>query len=397
VNGLAPPEQARIDVVEQRPQVAQAVLDRGAGQHDARLGLELLGGAALARARILDRLGLVEDGQAPGGRDHPGQPVQRTVAGDHQIGAGELVGGRGGQALGGNARGMGDQHAERWREAGDLLRPVGEQRCRSDQQARHPAVLALEHHEQGDDLDGLAQAHVIGQAGAQAKTRQQMQPAHADLLVGAQGGPQLGTGAHHGEAIRATQARQGLGHPRPGDHLRPISLRSRLGGGLGCAGAREQAHGLVEAQALALGQLLHLAEMRDGLLQPLAVDLHPAAPDQHQALAGLQQLRHLGWGQRLAVQGHRDAEVEQGVQADGGGRGGADRGRNPRACRAAAPPAGGHTHHETCLLELRRVLEEAQRLRRGPAQRMVDRPLIDQRLQPRALLGCPLEGLEQPE
>ena len=75
-------EQARVDEVEDRPEIAEAVLDRRAGQRDARLRLQRLGRPGLPGARVLDRLRLVEDGQAPVDLGEHGQAQQRAVAGD---------------------------------------------------------------------------------------------------------------------------------------------------------------------------------------------------------------------------------------------------------------------------------------------------------------------------
>src|SRR5215203_1295803 len=55
------PEQARVDEVEDRPQVAEAVLDRCPGQRDPGPRLQRLGRAGLLGARVLDRLRLVQD------------------------------------------------------------------------------------------------------------------------------------------------------------------------------------------------------------------------------------------------------------------------------------------------------------------------------------------------
>ena len=66
-------QQPGIDEVEDRPQVAEPVLDRRAGERDARVGLELLDGPGLLGAGILDRLRLVEHGQAPRRRSEPGR------------------------------------------------------------------------------------------------------------------------------------------------------------------------------------------------------------------------------------------------------------------------------------------------------------------------------------
>src|SRR5436305_1294238 len=51
--------------VEDRPQVEQAVLDRGASQRQAVLRVQLADGARLRRLRILDVLGLVDHDPPP--------------------------------------------------------------------------------------------------------------------------------------------------------------------------------------------------------------------------------------------------------------------------------------------------------------------------------------------
>ena len=58
-------QQSGIDEVEDRPQVAEPVLDRRAGQGNARFGLELLDRSGLLGGRILDGLRLVEHHQSP--------------------------------------------------------------------------------------------------------------------------------------------------------------------------------------------------------------------------------------------------------------------------------------------------------------------------------------------
>ena len=68
---------------------------------------------------------------------------------------------------------MGDEHVERRRETLGLGRPIGEQRSRSDDQARPPLAAARgERQQQGQHLDGLAEPHVVGKAGAEAETRE---------------------------------------------------------------------------------------------------------------------------------------------------------------------------------------------------------------------------------
>ena len=58
-------QQARIDEVEDRPQIAEVIFDRRSGQRDPRLGLQRLRRFGLPGVRVLDRLRLVQDDEAP--------------------------------------------------------------------------------------------------------------------------------------------------------------------------------------------------------------------------------------------------------------------------------------------------------------------------------------------
>ena len=77
--------------------------------------------------------------------------------------------------------------AERRREFRCLGHPVGAHRGRRQHQRRAVSGTAQQ---QGQGLDGLAQAHVVGQAGAQAGVRQARHPGEAFMLIGAQFGVQ---------------------------------------------------------------------------------------------------------------------------------------------------------------------------------------------------------------
>ena len=83
---------------------------------------------------------------------------------------------------------MRDKSVQAGRETLDLGSPVGQQRRRRHQQAGplRIGLLRLAHQQQREHLDGLAQSHVVGEAGAQTQFRQEVQPAHADLLIRAQ-------------------------------------------------------------------------------------------------------------------------------------------------------------------------------------------------------------------
>ena len=82
---------------------------------------------------------------------------------------------------------MGGYGFQTWREASELRRPVGEQRDGGHQKAGCSGAVRLltKYEQQRQHLNGLAQSHVIGQAGPQAELCEQIQPTHANLLIGA--------------------------------------------------------------------------------------------------------------------------------------------------------------------------------------------------------------------
>ena len=76
---------------------------------------------------------------------------------------------------------------------------------------------ALHHQQQRQHLHRLAEAHVVGEAGAQAEAGEQVQPSHSDLLIGTQCRLQCGTGIHVRQLGRIAKAGKRLRQPRPGD------------------------------------------------------------------------------------------------------------------------------------------------------------------------------------
>ena len=65
-------QEAGIEEIEDRPQVAQIVFDRRAGQHDAASGEERFDRLRLLGVRVFDDLGLVQHREAPLGLGDPG-------------------------------------------------------------------------------------------------------------------------------------------------------------------------------------------------------------------------------------------------------------------------------------------------------------------------------------
>ena len=80
-------------------------------------------------------------------------------------------------------------------------------------------------------------------------------------------------------------------------------------------GARHHAHGRDEAQPVALRQLLCFAELGDRALQPIAIDLHPLATQQHQRVGARQQRGDFLLRQCLAVERDFHLEVEHALQS----------------------------------------------------------------------------------
>ncbi len=177
-------EVAALRVVDDRPVLAEAVLDRGAAHRDAHRGLDRLGRAGLRRRRVLDVLRLVDDHRLPAQRSEPGGfAAQHAVGGQQQVGAlaGELA-----------PVAVVDRGAQRRGKPGRFLLPVGQQAGRHDHQ--RPAVgehaVLLQPEQQREHLQRLAQAHVVGNHAAQAQPRVAPEPGVAALLVRPQRGLQ---------------------------------------------------------------------------------------------------------------------------------------------------------------------------------------------------------------
>ena len=243
-------------VVEDRPQVRQPVLDRRAGERDARVGLDRLDLPRLLRPGILDGLRLVDDRQTPRQGRKPGHPRQRAVTGDHQVERAEAIIVQRAQFGGRHRRRVRDQHPQPRREALGFRRPVRQKRRRGDQQRgamRSLSPLVLQHQQQREHLDRLAQPHVVGEAGAHAQPDEKVEPTHAGLLVRTQLGLEIAARVDVGEAFGRPQSAQHVGEPRAGGHLRPIGgVGRRLVG----RRAGQQPHRLCERHAVGLGRPL---------------------------------------------------------------------------------------------------------------------------------------------
>ena len=194
-------QQARVNKTEQVPQFAQMVFQRrAAGQHaevplQGHHGLRALGGA------ILDRLRFVEHDRMPAhAGKHGGFLLQQAIAGHHHV-----EGLQGVEHVGPVAA------AEQFdvqgrREALRLADPVhAHGRGRDDE----GGTVRCARQNQCQRLQGLAESHVVGQAGAHAPVRQTRQPLVAGQLVVAQVGLQS-AGQLRRKVVEGAQAQQVL-------------------------------------------------------------------------------------------------------------------------------------------------------------------------------------------
>ena len=184
-------------------------------------------------------------------------------------------------------------------------------RRRQNQQRRLAAVLLLQDQQQRQHLDRLAQAHVVGQAGAQPQIRQEPQPIDARLLVGPQGRPQLGARLGPFQVLGTSQARQHFAQPVARVDERPLAGGFALVAAVGqvARSAGQQAHPLDEGKPV-LGLRLEFLPVAQGLGQLVPVHFDPLAAQQHQPLFGGEQLAPFGLGKLLVPQGQLHLEVE---------------------------------------------------------------------------------------
>ena len=315
-------EQAGRGPVEDRPEIGEAVLDRRAGEGDPAGHGQRPQRASRARQGVLGVLGLVGDDQPP-----------RLLGQDAVIAAHHAVGGEhepvGGDVAHGAVPAVETPDRQSGRESLDLALPVGQQRGRADHQSR-PALanglLLLAPQVQRDHLHGLAEAHVVGQAAAEAQLGQCRHPRHPSPLVGPQRRRQprrlrgIGLLLERGEAVGQRRDRP---HDRGRDHL-AIDLDRA---------AESRAEGVAAVHPRPTPQLRH----------QVGVHHHPPTAHAHERSLRLGQHGELLGRQVVAV--HRDgpAELEQGLQREAGGRDGRGLGRSDHGAQLWMPrQLGGH-------------------------------------------------------
>src|SRR4051812_34251120 len=119
---------------------------------------------------------------------------------------------------------MDHDRVEAWGKSGNLRGPVREQRGRSNQKARFWHVTRLlQYQQQGQNLDGFAEPHVVRKASAKPELCKQMKPLHPCSLIGPKCSPQRLTRVDK-DAVGTAQGRERLRQPGTGYGLAPVNV-----------------------------------------------------------------------------------------------------------------------------------------------------------------------------
>ena len=210
-------QEAGGDHLEDAPQLAEAVLHRGAGEGDLLPGGDGPHGLGGAGVRVLHGLRFVQHERAPLHLLEDGQVARgHLIGGDDQVVPGHQMGER---LRIGAAAAMVHHDPHEWREAGCFGLPVAHHAERADHQ-----VWAGQAGQVGQRGGRLAQTHVVGQAPTEAQAVEELQPPQAAPLVVAQFG---------GEPLRHVALGE-LGVRQAAEQLgRPAASLSRFDGGDG--------------------------------------------------------------------------------------------------------------------------------------------------------------------
>ena len=164
-------------------------------------------------------------------------------------------------------------HHQLRRERRRLPLPVGEHGGGGHQQhGTLQFLLRLEVLQEGQQLDGLAQAHVVGQTGPLVEAMQEGQPAQAPLLVGAQLAGEAGRGGQGiGGLLLVVLLQHRLQARSGGERVHRQTVK-------GVAVAGGEAQGVVEAQArVGIAEAFGVAQVVGAQLDPHPLVLHQGA------------------------------------------------------------------------------------------------------------------------
>ena len=177
------PQEARVEELEERAELAEVVLDRRAGERQPVARLQQAARLGGLRRRVLDRLRFVEDDGVEVDRGQEADVAPQRAVGRHDDV--ELVH-LGLQLLAVGAAVL--DHLQLRGEVRRLLDPVVDHAPRGDDERRQLGRLGgrAVGLQQGEHLHRLAEAHVVGQHAAEAELAQEVEPAEPLALIAAQ-------------------------------------------------------------------------------------------------------------------------------------------------------------------------------------------------------------------
>ena len=272
-------EEVGVEEVEDGPEVVEAVLDGGAGEGEAVRGGERAGGLGLAGGGVLDELGFIENEGLPLDAAEAGVVAPEiTIGGEDDV---DLTGTAKEGIAQGTVRANVTMDTEAGGPVGKLAFPHGQ-----DGKRGHDEGGGRAREEKGDGLQGLAEAHVVGEADTEAVGGGLHEPADALGLV------------------RTKHLAEGKVAGRGRGHLAQEVLH-----GL-CAGGDAERAGKQERQRTAFGKEGR-AEGLQGAAESIEVDIPPFALDEGEGFAGVQDGAGLSLGNLYTAEnnGTLDADL----------------------------------------------------------------------------------------
>ena len=210
-------EQSRHQEGELRPQLAEMVFHRRAGETQPMACIEAADQLRRLRGGILDRLRLVQHCHVPLNRQQPvGVARQQRVGRHNQIGIVDL-----GKALGAVGA-MQRQDPELGRQPCRLGDPVRHDAGRANDEAGPvKAAFALLDQNMSEGLHRLAQPHIVGKDAAELVSAQKLQPIEPVALIGPQLGSQPSRWLDLGNPRKARQPLRQLPQPLAAEPAQP--------------------------------------------------------------------------------------------------------------------------------------------------------------------------------
>lgn len=321
-------EQTGVEELHEGVEIADVIFDGGASEGDAEFGGEVTHGAGLFGVEVLDVLGFVEDDAVPGDFGKGGLvAMDEGVAGEDEI----VLGGEGGEVLAAWAMGaVVEVDLELGEELGGLALPVAKDGGGADEEdgaAGQAGAALVAAGEQGEELDGFAEAHVVGQASAEAEVREEIEPGVATALVGAEFAGEAGGSGEVANLGGVAEAIDEAGDP---------AFSAEVGKG----DAEDFAQGVAGGE-FAGGAI---AEEAEGIADAGGVDAQPAAAELLEFAGAAGEFLQFFHGDGLVAEESGPVQTDffvEGLGRGGGfGRGGEAAGEIDAEAVTGAPPGG---------------------------------------------------------